>query len=59
MWRILGVDPNDDRVAEAESARRKFVRESEEMFALDFVGVEEVEGEESETNVDSSSSSDD
>ena len=53
------MDSNDDRVVEAESARRKFVRESEEMFALDLVGVEEVEGEESETNVDSSSSSDD
>ena len=53
------MDTSDERVVEAESARRKFVRESEEMFALDLVGVEEVEGEESETNVDSSFNSDD
>ena len=46
---------------EAETARRKFVRESEAMFSdQNFFGVEEEEEEEeSETNVESSFDSDD
>ena len=59
--RILGIDFNDERVVEAETARRKFVRESEAMFSdQNFFGVEEEEEEEeSETNVESSFDSDD
>ena len=61
MRRILGIDFNDERVVEAETARRKFVRESEAMFSdQNFFGVEEEEEEEeSETNVESSFDSDD
>ena len=52
------MDSNDERVVEAETARRKFVRESEEMFSdQNFLGLEEEE--ESETNVESSFDSDD
>ena len=59
--RILGIDFDDERVVEAETARRKFVRESEAMFSdQNFHGVEEEEEEEeSETNVESSFDSDD
>ena len=55
------MDSNDERVAEAENARQKFVKESKLKFAdEDFLGEEGEEEEvKSRTNSESSFCSDD
>ena len=54
------MDSNDGRLAEAENARQKFVKESEIKFAeQDFLGEGEEDEDERETNSESSFYSDD
>ena len=44
VWRLLGVEADDERVTKAEKDRRQFVRESELKFPL----VEKPDEEEEE-----------
>ena len=55
VWRILGVNPSDVRVLEAERARERFVKESEIKFNLTEEKWGESDAEEKEGKSDAAS----